>query len=52
MGFLILTKYFMFIALFSWICELLLRFVIYDDLDMGWVRVCWVWVFRFCWFCF
>ena len=46
MGFLILTKYFMFIALFSWIFELL-RFVIYDDSDMGWVRVCWVWVFFF-----
>ena len=29
MGFIILTKYFMFIALFSWICELLLRFVLY-----------------------
>ena len=40
MGFLILTKYFMFVALLSWICELLLRFLIYDDSDMGWVRVC------------
>ena len=49
MGFLILTKYFMFIALFSWIFELL-RFVIYDVSDMGWVRVCWVWVFRFFFF--
>ena len=29
MGFLILTNYFMFIALFSWICELLLRFEFY-----------------------
>ena len=29
MGFLILTKYFMFIALFSWICVLLLRFKLY-----------------------
>ena len=29
MGFLILTKYFMFIALFSWICVLLLRYKLY-----------------------
>ena len=29
MGFLLLTKYFMFIALLSWFCELLLRFELY-----------------------
>lgn len=36
MGFLILTIYFMFFALDFLICELLLKFVIYDDLAMGW----------------
>ena len=37
MGFLIFSKYFMFIAMISWIFELLLRFGIYDV--RIWVRV-------------
>jgi len=36
MGFLTLTIYFMFFALDFLICELILRFVIYDDSAMGW----------------
>ena len=52
MGFLFLTTYFMFWALFSWICELLLWFVISIVLDMGWVHVCCVWVCGFGWSCF
>ena len=52
MGFLSLTTYFMFWALFSWFCELGLKFVISVVSDMGLVHVCYVWVFGFGWSCF
>ena len=52
MGFLSLTTYFMFWALFSCFCELGFWFVIFVVLDMGWDLVCCVWVFGFGWSCF
>ena len=51
MGFLSLTTYFMFWALFSWICDSLLSFVLFVVSSMGWVYVCCFWVFGLDWSC-
>ena len=51
-GFLSLTTYFMFWALFSWFCELGFWFVISIVSDMGWDHVCCVWMLGFGWSCF
>ena len=50
-GFLSLTTYFMFWALFSWICDSLLSFVLSVVSSIGWVHVCCVWVFGLDWSC-
>ena len=59
MGFLIFSKYFMFIALISWVVELLLSLEIYDVwiwvgfILLSWLnRLCWLWLYDACFACF
>ena len=59
MGFLIFSKYFMFIALISWIVELFFSLEIYDvQIWVGftllsWLNgLCWLWLYDACFTCF
>jgi len=49
MGFLFLSSYFMFWVLITWIYEFLVWFGIFVVSMMGWMYVCCVWIFRYCW---